>query len=86
MSLQNEILHVQYMSYTVHVIYTVHTVCRCTNCSLIDMDTTCVIDCSFALSIVSHFLSHLRYIFHCLQDKVVQKWPTDETVRTRAVR
>jgi Ras GTPase-activating protein 1 len=28
---------------------------------------------------------HLRYIFHCLQDRVVQKWPTDETVRTRAV-
>ena len=28
---------------------------------------------------------HLRYIFHCLQAKVVQKWPTDGTVRTRAV-
>ncbi|CAI8014988.1 Ras GTPase-activating protein 1 [Geodia barretti] len=28
---------------------------------------------------------HLRYIFHCLQDRVVQKWPTDGTVRTRAV-
>ena len=53
---------------------------------IVHMDTTCVIDCSFALSIISHFLSHLRYIFHCLQDKVVQKWPTDETVRTRAVR
>ena len=30
--------------------------------------------------------SHLRYIFNCLQDGVVQKWPTDDTVRTRAVR
>ena len=28
----------------------------------------------------------LRYIFRSLQDLVIQKWATDDSVRTRAVR
>ena len=33
-----------------------------------------------------HPLRAMRQVFKHLQEEVVKKWPTDDTVRTRAVR